>query len=251
MNHKRIYRIQAALLAAAMLAFTGCSKTSTDIQINSPEVTASPSISVETATPEPTEEPTEPPTEAPTEDPMMQYLEDIEVDYVYDSVTERLLVTITNRSPYVFSGEIVIYITNIVDFNKSEIVPITIQDLGVGNSEKGTINYKVTSDHRISYEFDSYSFTESTFAEGELDPEFAAEIQERFHLSFGTTTWEPALIEYVAYKISDDEYRLEVTTQGLDPQKYQQVAVALLHYDDLIKHVTLFDSDGNILITVD
>lgn len=197
----------------------------------------------------PTEAPTEAPAETPTTDPMAQYVSNIEVATEYDAITQRILVTITNHSPYFFSGEVVIYISNTKDYHKSEIVPIEVVELEPGVSSMGYIDFKLTDEYRIKVKIESYSFIEKTQEAGEEDKAFADAVKATMFSSFGMTSWGPELKEYKAFKLDDGSYRIEVILGNVPSDIYQAIAMNIFRYSDSISEVILLDSDGNTLFS--
>lgn len=236
MKTKSLLSLAVVWLTIVCCLFCGCGATG-----NSDEQTPDASLNQ-------TEPPATPDEDAP-DDQMEQYLSDIEVVIEYDSATERILVTIANHSPYIFSGEIDIYISNKNDYHKSEIVPMDIKDLNIGNKIVGTINFRLTDEYRVRYEIDSYSFTEADTEIGEEDAEFAERIRAFMDDNFGTTSWGSQLNEYKAFKLENGNYRIEVTLGNVEANKYQAIAVNILHEDDRIEEVILFDADGNIVFS--
>ncbi|MCH5279710.1 MAG: hypothetical protein J1E60_07985 [Christensenellaceae bacterium] len=102
MNHKRIHRIQAALLAAAMLALMGCSNTSMGKQPND-AVTASPTLPVESFS------------LAPTQDINVQHFDSQQVassmkvtEYMFDDSFGDKCVCLAIENPTSFDVEIVV-----------------------------------------------------------------------------------------------------------------------------------------------
>lgn len=197
----------------------------------------------------PTAIPTEAPTETPTTDPMAQYVSNIEVVTEYDAITQRILVNITNHSPYFFSGEVVIYISNTKDYHKSEIVPIEVLELEPGVSSMGYIDFKLTDEYRIKVKIESYSFIEKTQEVGEEDKDFADAVKSTMFSSFGMTSWGPELKEYKAFKLDDGSYRIEVILGNVPSDIYQAIAMNIFRYSDSISEVILLDSDGNTLFS--
>ncbi len=67
--------------------------------------------------------------------------------------------------------------------------------------------------------------------------------------NFGTTPWGSQLNEYKAFKLENGNYRIEVTLGDVETNIYQAIAVNILHEDDRIEEVILFDADGNIVFS--
>lgn len=236
MKTKSLLSLAVIWLTVVCCLFCGCSNTNT----------------TDNPTPDTSSNQTEPPATPDEDTPdeqMEQYLSDIGVLIEYDSATERILVTITNSSPYIFSGEVDIYISNKKDYHKTEIVPMNIKDLNIGNKIVGTINFRLTDEYRVYHKIDSYSFTEANTEIGEEDAEFAERIRAFMDDNFGTTPWGSQLNEYKAFKLENGNYRIEVTLGDVESNIYQAIAVNILHEDDRIEEVVLFDADGNIVFS--